>query len=373
MKKICLLGITGSIGKQTVDVVSRMNDIEIVSASCNSSFDAMDEMISSLNLKKVSVGCKSFLEEKHPKTCFYYGQEGITKLVNDKDIDIVINALVGTAGLIGSVEAIKAKKDLLLANKESLVLAGDIINELARKNNVKIFPIDSEHSAILQCLDGKNIDEVKEIIITASGGALRDLSREELKGVLIKDVLAHPTWQMGGKITVDCATMVNKGFEVIEAHHLFNLPYDKIKTVLHKESAIHGAVMFNDGSIICQMGPTDMRLPIQYALTYPNRYHCVVNKEFSLCDTFDLHFKKMDMDRYPMLALAYKVASIGGIMPAVYCASNDLAVKKFLKGEIEFLEIENIISDTVNYYLDKNIINPTLEDIFEVVETINKK
>lgn len=373
MRKICVLGITGSIGKQAVEVIEKLDDIKIVSASCNTSYELMDEAIAKLDLKKVCVAAKSYLEDKYPNVHFYYGQEGLIKLVKDNEIDEVINALVGVAGLKASVASIEAKKKLLLANKESLVLAGDIITDLVKKNNVTLLPIDSEHSAIFQCLDGRSKDDIKEIVITASGGALRDLSRSELAGVTIKEVLNHPTWKMGGKITVDCSTMVNKGFEVIEAHHLFDIDYDKIKTVLHQESAIHGAVVFNDGSIICQMGPTDMRLPIQYALAYPKRYSCEVNKEFSLTDTFDLHFKKMDTNRYPMLALAYEVANLGGIMPAVYCASNDCAVKKFLKGEIEFLEIERIIENEVEYYKDKNIIKPTLEDIFRTIEEIENR
>ena len=369
MKNVCILGITGSIGKQAVEVIDNLDDYQVVSASCYKNYETLDTFIAKLDLKKVWVKGKSYLEDKYPQVKFYYDVDSI---VNDKDVDIVINALVGIAGLKASVATIKSRKKLLLANKESLVLAGDIINKLLKEYDVTMLPIDSEHSAIFQCLDGKDKTDIKEIIITASGGALRDLSRDKLNGVTVKEVLAHPTWNMGGKITVDCATMVNKGFEVIEAHHLFGVDYNQIKTVLHQESAIHGAVKFKDGSIICQMGPTDMKLPIQYALTYPKRLDCKVNKEFSLDDTFNLHFKKMDFERYPMLKLAYEVASMGGIMPAVYCASNDYAVNKFLKGEIEFLEIENIIKTKVNEYIDKNITNPTLEDIYKVIETINK-
>ena len=369
MKKVCILGITGSIGKQAVEVIKWLDDYTIISASCNTSFDALDKYINDLNLKSVWVSKKSYLEDKYPNVDFYYD---VDSLVNDPDVDVVINALVGVAGLKASVAIIKAKKRLLLANKESLVLAGDIINKMLKENGVTMLPIDSEHSAIFQCLENRCKDDVKELIITASGGALRDLDRNHLRGVTVKDVLAHPTWNMGGKITVDCATMVNKGFEVIEAHHLFGFDYDKIKTVLHQESAIHGAIMFNDGSIIAQMGPTSMMVPIQYALTYPKHLDLNINKSFSLTDTFNLHFRKMDYNRYPMLELAYEVARMGGIMPAVYCASNDYAVNKFLKGEIEFLEIENIIKKNVDLYRDKNILNPSLDDIYEVIETINK-
>ena len=369
MKNVCILGITGSIGTQAVEVINELDDYQVISASCNTNYEKLDGFISNLNLKSVWVKEPSYLEAKYPQVNFYYD---VDRLVNDKDVDIVINALVGVAGLKASVAIIKAKKKLLLANKESLVLAGDIINKLLKENNVTMLPIDSEHSAIFQCLEARCKEDVKEIIITASGGALRDLNRSELKGVKVKEVLDHPTWNMGGKITVDCATMVNKGFEVIEAHHLFGFDYSQIKTVLHQESAVHGAIMFKDGSVICQAGPTDMKLPIQYALTYPKRKPCSVSKSFDLTDTFNLHFSKMDYNRYPMLELAYRVAKLGGIMPAVYCASNDYAVNKFLKGEIEFLEIENIIKDKVEEYEAKNIANPTLEDIYEVIETINK-
>ena len=369
MKRVCILGITGSIGEQAVEVIKGLDDYIIVSASCNTNYNKLDKYLNDLNLEGVWVKEASFLNDKYPNTSFYYDVDSLLKNVN---CDVVINALVGVAGLKASVAIIKAKKELLLANKESLVLAGDIINKLLKENNVRMLPIDSEHSALFQCLDGRNIDDVDELIITASGGALRDLDRSQLVGVTISDVLNHPTWKMGGKITVDCATMVNKGFEVIEAHHLFGFDYDKIKTVLHQESAIHGAIKFKDGSVICQMGATSMKLPIQYALTYPARFKCNLNQNFDLTDTFNLHFRKMDYNRYPMLALAYKVAKLGGIMPAVYCAANDLAVNKFLKGEIEFLEIENIINDKVNYYLDKNISNPTLDDIYKVIDEISK-
>lgn len=373
MKKICLLGATGSIGMQVADICSRYQEYKIISASCNKSFEKLEKLINQFKIKKVWVGNKSYLEDKYQDVHFYYDNDGLKEIVNDKDVDIVINSLVGVVGLKATIEAIKAKKDILLANKESLVLAGDIINKMLKENNVKLFPIDSEHSAILQCLEGRHKEDIKQIIITASGGALRDLTRDELKGVTIDKVLAHPTWNMGGKITVDCATMVNKGFEVIEAHHLFNVPYEKIATVLHQESIIHGAVVFNDGAIIANMGPTDMHLPIQYALTYPKRLECTVNKEFDLTKTFAMHFKEMDYNRYPMLKLAYEVANLGGIMPAVYCASNDVAVNKFLKGEIEFLDIEEIIVNEVNNYLSKNISNPTLDDIYNVIEEIKSR
>ena len=286
MKKICILGITGSIGSQAVDVINCLEGYSIVSASCNTNYSKLDKYIEELNLKSVWVKEKSYLENKYPNTKFYYD---VDSFIASIEVDAVINALVGVAGLSASIAIIKSKKELLLANKESLVLAGDIINDLLKEYNVRMLPIDSEHSAIFQCLDGKNKDDVNELIITASGGALRDLDRSKLAGVKISDVLNHPTWKMGGKITVDCATMVNKGFEVIEAHHLFGFDYDQIKTVLHEESAVHGAIKFKDGSVICQMGATSMMLPIQYAITYPNRLQCNLSKSFDLTDTFNLH------------------------------------------------------------------------------------
>ena len=267
-------------------------------------------------------------------------------------------------GLKPTIEAIKLNRTILLANKETLVVGGEIITKLLKQYNSKLLPIDSEHSAILQCLEGRKKEEIKKIIITASGGAFRDLNREQLQYVTIDDALKHPNWNMGKKITVDCASMVNKGLEVIEAHYLFDIEYDNIETIIHKESIIHSMVEFKDNTIIAQMGKPDMRIPIQYAITYPNKIDYKLDDELNINKLSGLSFKEMDFEKYPLLKLAYKVGKEGGVMPTIFNASNEEAVKLFINKKIKFLDIETIIIDCVSNF--KNIINPSLNQIIEV-------
>ena len=267
-------------------------------------------------------------------------------------------------GLVPTIAAIKLERTILLANKETLVVGGEIITKLLKQYNSKLLPIDSEHSAILQCLEGRKNEEIKKLIITASGGAFRDLTREQLDNVTIDDALKHPNWSMGKKITVDCATMVNKGLEVIEAHFLFNVDYDNIETIIHKESIIHSMVEFKDKTIIAQMGKPDMRVPIQYAITYPNKIDYRLDDSLDLNKLFNLSLKQMDLVRYPLLKLAYTVGKLGGVMPTVYNASNEEAVKLFINKKIKFLEIETIIIDAVSKF--KNIVSPSLSQILEI-------
>lgn len=378
MKNIYLLGATGSIGRQTIEVLQSLNDSYRLVSICFG--NKLKEALEIINEFKPKLVCTSNLEnynyikENYPNIDLYYGDEGLVKAATCKYYedgeDIVINSLVGMIGLTPTIEAIKLKRTILLANKETLVVGGKIITKLVKEYNTKLLPIDSEHSAIFQCLEGRKKEEVNKLIITASGGAFREFSRDQLENVTIDDALKHPNWRMGKKITVDCATMVNKGLEVIEAHYLFDIDYDNIETVIHKESIIHSMVEYKDNSIIAQMGKPDMRIPIQYAITYPNKIKYNLDSGLSFKDLNSLTFKEMDFNRFPMLALAYKVGKMGGIMPAVFNASNEEAVKLFCENKIKFLEIENIIIDSVNK--TKNILSPTLSQILEVDKKVRE-
>ena len=383
MKNIYLLGCTGSIGKQTLEVIRTLENIKVKSISFGRNVEEAKEIIK--EFKPEFVSCLYEEDAKELKKLFpgvksAYGDEGLLKVAtyNDEDKEgFLVNALVGMIGLKPTIEAIKINRNILLANKETLVVGGEIIKDLLKEYNVKMLPIDSEHSAILQCLDGKEKEEISELIITASGGAFRDKQRSDLLGVTIDDALAHPNWSMGKKITVDCATMVNKGLEVIEAHYLFDMPYDKIKTIIHRESIVHSMVKFADGSIIAQMGKPDMRLPIQYAITYPNKKAFKLDTSLNMDDVCSLSFQKMDFERYPMLELAYEVGKMGGIMPVVYNSTNEACVKLFIENKIKFLDIELIICKNVEKYKKQNVLKPTLEEILrldrEIKETIYKE
>jgi len=314
MKKIVLLGATGSIGMQTIDVCLKHPDkFEIVGLSVGRNINLLQKILTKLTVKSVCIKeYNQFLIDKYPDIDFYFGDTGLIDLVSLSDYQVLVNALVGFVGLMPTITAIKNKKNVALANKETLVVAGDIVNKLKNKYGVTIYPIDSEHSAIFQALQGNKINQVKKIIITASGGSFRNLSREDLKNVTVNDALNHPNWKMGAKITIDSATMMNKGFEVIEAHYLFDLPYNKIETILHYESIVHSMVEYNDNSIIAQLGNSDMRLPIQYAITYPDRYNVIGSEELDFKKWSNLTFKEMDYDRYPLLKFAYEVGVKSG-------------------------------------------------------------
>ena len=302
---------------------------------------------------------------------FDYGDNGLVKLATfekeNHNITLVV-AVVGSVGLLPTVEAIKIKRNIALANKETLVIAGEIVMRLAKENNVTIFPIDSEHSAIYQALVGENKNDIKRLIITASGGALRDYTREELKTVTKEKALAHPNWKMGAKITIDSATMMNKGFEVIEAHQLFGVGYDMIDTIIHKESIIHSIVEFSDSQMKAQMANSDMRMPILYALSYPERYE--YNNELNLIGK-NLTFEKMDFERFPCLKMAYLAAKKGNIYPTVLNASNDIAVKLFLEDKISFLMIEEIIKEALEE--TTSVDELTLEVILETEQNVREK
>ena len=375
MKELVLLGASGSIGTQTLDIVREFNDkFRVLGLSVGSDLEKAKKIIEEFKPKMVVTKTLEDLNElknlfKDVK--FDYGDNGLINLATfekeNLNVTLVV-ALVGTVGLLPTIEAIKIKRNIALANKETLVIAGEIVMNLARENNVTIFPIDSEHSAIYQGLVGENHNDIKKLIITASGGSLREYSREALATVTKEEALAHPNWKMGAKITIDSATMMNKGFEVIEAHHLFNIGYDKIETIIHKESIIHSIVEFNDSQMKAQMANSDMRMPILYALSYPQRLE--YQNELNLVGK-NLTFEQMDFDRFPCLKMAYEAAIKGNIYPTVLNASNDCAVRLFLEDKISFLMIEEIIKEALSDAT--GVSELSLEVILETEKNVREK
>jgi 1-deoxy-D-xylulose-5-phosphate reductoisomerase len=367
VKKISILGSTGSIGTQTLDVVSAHRDqFQIEGLAAGTNTDLLIRQVHEYNPSKVSVATRELAE--HIKlhipssTKVYYGDEGLVEVAAGTDAEMVITAVMGSVGLHSTLAAIEAGKHIGLANKEPLVTAGHLVTTLAAKRGVRLLPIDSEHSAIFQCMNGERRKDVAGVTITASGGSFRDLSRNQLASVTVEDALKHPNWSMGSKITIDSATMVNKGLEVIEAHWLFDLPYDQIDVVLHPESIIHSYVEFHDTSIIAQLGNPDMRVPIQYALTYPDRWPSP-SRRLSLVEVGNLHFKEMDYDRFPCLRLAFECGRMGGTATTAFNAANEVAVARFLQREISFLHIEEVIEKVLEQH--GNISNPDLASIEE--------
>ncbi|GEN33626.1 MULTISPECIES: 1-deoxy-D-xylulose-5-phosphate reductoisomerase [Aneurinibacillus] len=367
MKKIAILGSTGSIGTQALDIVRQHPDrFSVVSLAAGRNIQLLAEQAREFRPHLISVQTKELAEKiKHelpPHTKVMWGEEGIFATATHPDTDFVISAMVGSAGLAPTLAAIEAGKTIGLANKETLVTAGHIVMRKAKEHDVSVIPIDSEHSAIYQCLQGEDRAAVRRIILTASGGSFRDLTREQLADVTVEAALSHPNWSMGAKITIDSATMMNKGLEIIEAHWLFDLPYAKIDTILHKESIIHSMVEFTDRAVMAQLGTPDMRIPIQYALSYPERVE-LETEPLDLVKIAKLHFAAPDFERYPCLALAYEAGQKGGTMPAVLNGANEVAVARFLRGDIPFLAIE----DTIAYTMGKHrvVVDPGLEDILE--------
>lgn len=351
-KNIAILGSTGSIGTQALDVVRKNPDrFEVYALTANSSVDLLIEQAVEFQPEVVVIRDERYypqLKEALAKLPIkvYAGMEAITQTVEMESIDIVLTAMVGYAGLQPTIHAIKAGKTIALANKETLVVAGEIINELAQKYNTPILPVDSEHSAIFQCLAGEGNNPIDRIILTASGGPFRKKSLEELKHVTSKQALKHPNWEMGAKITIDSATMINKGFEVIEAKWLFGLKPSQIEVVVHPQSIIHSMIEFSDSSIKAQLGMPDMRLPIQYAFTYPDR----LVTDFPRVDFMEfnqLTFEKPDVKRFRNLALAYQAMETGGNMPCVLNAANEVVVDAFLKEKIGFLQMSDIIENVM--------------------------
>jgi 1-deoxy-D-xylulose-5-phosphate reductoisomerase len=365
MKHIAILGSTGSIGTQTLDVLAHSPELyKVEGLAGGHNLPLLLEQIKQFKPKKVSVATKSLADELKlhvsAQTSVFYGDEGLMEIAAGTDADYVVTALVGSQGLRPTLAAIEAGKDIGLANKETLVSAGHLVTELVKKRGVKLLPIDSEHSAIFQCLNGESIQDINKIILTASGGSFRDRTREQLKGVTVEQALQHPNWSMGAKITIDSATMVNKGLEVIEAHWLFGLPYSQIEVLIHPESIIHSCVEFVDNSIIAQLGNPDMRVPIQYALTYPQRLS-TPSKPLNLAQIGKLNFREMDYVRFPCLQMAFDSGRAGGTATTVYNAANEVAVARFLKGAIDFLQIEWIIDSVLNQH--EVVASPNLEEI----------
>lgn len=359
MKKISILGVTGSIGTQTLDVVRNSDDIEIVGISANSSTKKMKEIIKEFKPKYVAMMKKEcaeelekFCNENSIKTEVYSGMEGLIKISTLDEIDMVVTSVVGMIGLVPTMEAIKAKKDIALANKETLVVAGELVMKAAEENGAKILPVDSEHSAIYQSLRGNDLSTLKKIILTASGGPFRGKKEEELKDITLEQALNHPNWSMGKKITIDSATLMNKGLEVIEAHWLFNCNYDNIQVVVHPQSIIHSMVEYKDGAIIAELGSADMRLPIQYALNYTERKKEVA-KSIDFYEISKLTFEKPDMDTFKCIKIAYEVGKKGGLLPTVLNGANEVAVQLFLDRKIKFLEIAEIIEKTIKEFQDE--------------------
>ncbi|MCK9235654.1 MAG: 1-deoxy-D-xylulose-5-phosphate reductoisomerase [Acholeplasmataceae bacterium] len=369
MKGLYLLGATGSIGSQTLAIIKEHpHELKLIGCSLGRDHQKNDTILKTFQPEIAVIRYETDLEryQKHyPHIHFVSGDEGLIELAMYDKPGLLINALTGSVGLAPTMKAIEMKKDIALANKETLVMAGDLIKKQLKKYHVKLFPIDSEHSAIWQTLLGEDRKKIQKIVITASGGALRDLSREELETVTVQEALKHPNWFMGAKITIDSATMMNKGLEVIEAHHLFDLEYHQIETVLHDESVVHGLTYFIDGTIKASLSVSDMTIPIQYALFYPDRKP--YPKSLALTN---LTFKPMDFKRYPLLKLAYEVGQKGGIYPTVLNAANEAAVRLFLANKISFLEIETIIFDAVEKA--EPVLNVTLETIISTDRRIQK-
>ncbi len=366
MKKITILGSTGSIGTQTLDVVDNIN-AKVLGLTANNNIDLLEQQVLKYNPEFVAVmdkeKAKELRQRLSKKVDVLEGMEGIIEVAKNKDADIMLNSLVGDVGLSPTVEAVKNGIDIALANKETLVTGGQYITDLVAKHNVKLLPVDSEHAAIFQCLQGSNEKELRKILLTASGGPFRTKTREELENVTLEQALKHPNWEMGRKITIDSATLANKGLEVIEAKWLFNVEPKQIEVLVHPQSIVHSMVEFCDCSIIAQLGEPDMRLPIQYALTYPNRVHSTFENTNFIGK--NLTFEEPNLENFKALKYAFDTLETGGLMSAVFNSANEVAVEHFLNKKIKFMDISNIIYNTLDAYSSKNILNYTLEDIFE--------
>ncbi|MBE7056813.1 MAG: 1-deoxy-D-xylulose-5-phosphate reductoisomerase [Ruminococcaceae bacterium] len=369
VKTVSILGSTGSIGTQTLDVLRNLKkqniEVKVVALAAGRNVELIEAQAREFMPGLVSVespDAAKILKEKLAPLGIEvaYGEQGLMDVATS-DCEILVTAIVGMKGLLPTLAAIEKGTDIALANKETMVVAGEIVTEAANAKGVKILPVDSEHSAILQCLTGYNHGEVQHLILTASGGPFRTWEADKIKDVSIKDVLAHPTWKMGGKITVDCAGMMNKGLEIIEARWLFDMPYEKIKVLVHPQSIVHSMVQYIDGAVIAQMGVPDMKVPIQWALSYPER----VNSDFGRHDftKTPLTFEEPDEVKFPCLRLAREAAITGGTMTAVMNGANEIAVEKFLKGEIKFMDIPYIVEKAMNAHTVK--YNPTVEDVIE--------
>lgn len=373
MKKLSILGATGSIGTQTLDVIRKSDgELKLIGVTANTSVKKVIEIIEEfapsyvamMDLKS-SNEIQSYCEKNNKKIEILHGMPGLNKIASLDEIDIVVTSVVGMIGLEPTMKAIEAKKDIALANKETLVVAGEIVMKAAKENNVRILPVDSEHSAIFQALRGNELDSLKKIILTASGGPFRGKTIEELQEIKVEDALKHPKWNMGRKISIDSATLMNKGLEVIEAHWLFNCDYDDIQVLVHPQSIVHSMVEYKDGSIIAQLGAQDMRLPIQYALNYEERKNLVADT-IDFYEISKLTFEKPDTDTFKPLALSFKAGKIGGLMPTILNGANEAAVELFLNEKIKFLQISEIIEKCMEVFEGEVKKELNLENIIDL-------
>ena len=367
-KNIVILGSTGSIGVNAIDVIKQHPEkFNVIAISTNQSIDLIIQQAKELKPNYVCVKNKEVLnkisnELSDPNLEIIFGEDSLAKLSQIEEADYVINAIVGSAGLKSSINAVKSGKKLLLANKEPLVMCGDLLMRIANDNNAIILPIDSEHNAIHQCIESKNKKHIKKIVLTASGGPFLKRDLNTFNSISVKDALKHPTWKMGNKITVDCATMVNKGLEIIEAMHLFEMPSSKVEAIIHPQSLIHSCVFFNDNSVLTQMSISDMRIPIAYCLAWPDRIDSGVS-ELSLEESSPLNFEQIEEKRYPSFFLTKKIAEEGGIYPCILNAANEIAVKSFIEEKIKFLDIHTIIEKTVSNFENSNASN--IDEVLE--------
>ncbi|MGZ4162404.1 MAG: 1-deoxy-D-xylulose-5-phosphate reductoisomerase [Tumebacillaceae bacterium] len=364
-RRIALLGSTGSIGTMTLEVVAaHPEEFQIVALAAGRNVELLMEQIAAFHPQLVSVeteaGAAQVRDRFGSQVEVLVGMEGLVACATHPDADLVGAAVVGAAGLLPTLEALKAGKDIALANKEALITAGHLVTALAKEKGCQILPVDSEHSAIFQCLHRERAVDVERIIVTASGGSFRDKTREEMAVATVEGALKHPNWAMGAKITIDSATLMNKGLEVMEAHWLFDMPYDRIDVVVHPESIVHSLVEFVDGSVLAQLGASDMRVPIQYALGYPNRLPGAY-KRLNLVEVASLHFSAPDLQRFPCLQLCYEAGRAGGSLPTVLNAANEMANGLFRQEKIGFLDIERI-NATV---MDRHVVvgHPSLEQV----------
>lgn len=368
MKKIAILGSTGSIGTQTLEVVRANGDIQVLGISAGRNIKKLEEQAREFCPRLVAVWEKDAARELRVKlqdidVKVVSGMEGLLELASMEETEILVTAIVGMLGIRPTIEAIRAGKDIALANKETLVTAGHLIMPMAEKYGVRILPVDSEHSAVFQCLNGERREEIHKLLITASGGPFRGRKRKDLEQVTLADTLKHPNWVMGQKITVDSATLVNKGLEVMEAKWLFDVELDRIQVVVQPQSVIHSMVEFKDGGIMAQLGTPDMRLPIQYALYYPERRY-LDGERLDFAKLGQITFEEPDMETFLGLPMAIQAAREGGSMPTVFNAANELAVKKFLHEEIRFLDIYDIIGQSMGRH--KKTESPDLDEILAV-------
>ncbi len=367
MKRLAILGSTGSIGKSALKVVRHLSDqFQVTALAAKSNIDALYEQALEFHPKVIAVWDEVRAEElqhRLPKIKVLAGMAGLCEIVASDHVDMVVAAMVGTAGILPTLAAIEAHKEIALANKEVLVSAGALVMAKARENNVKIIPVDSEHSALFQCLEGEDSATVRRLILTASGGPFRHWNPEQLESITVEMALRHPNWDMGPKITIDCSTLMNKGLEVLEAHWLYGIPLDKIEVVIHPQSIIHSMVEFVDGSMLAQMSVPDMITPIQYALTYPHRCKGILEPfNFSKCSK--LEFAAPDTDRFRCLSLAYQAGHTGGTLPVFMNAANEVLVERFVKGEISWKGIGTKLADLMSCHIVQ--AGATLDSILAV-------